>query len=83
MHDYVIATGLSTIRAAVDDANKVVDSTGGMLTGLTLKQVRRMCVDHKWTMAMVGDDDAKEEQIKAEAEAEEQHAHHQAKKKSR
>jgi hypothetical protein len=80
MTEYVIATGLGVFRATVDDNNKVTDSTGGMITGLTLKQVRTMVVSHKWELLKVGDEDAKENEAEAEAE---EHAHHQKKRGGR
>jgi hypothetical protein len=60
MTDYIIATGLGAIRATVDDNNMVTDSTGGNLTGLSLKQLRRILTDHHWTMTKVGDEEAKD-----------------------
>jgi hypothetical protein len=60
MTDYVIATGVSTMRATVGDDTKVTDSTGGMLTGLTERQLRKMVTDHHWTMIKLGDDEPKD-----------------------
>jgi hypothetical protein len=55
MEDFVITTGVSVMRATVGEDGRVSDSTGGMLTGLTMKQLRHICNSHKWSMDRVNE----------------------------
>jgi hypothetical protein len=61
MEEYIIVTGLSAIRATIDQTGRVTDSTGGLLTGLTIKQLRHVCNSHKWSFERVGEPESEPE----------------------